>query len=240
MRLALIPLRVWPRQVERNLAELERRLEEAAHFSPDLVCLPECTLTGYLYDQADLERFAETLSGALVARFSELARRFKVYLCAGLLERALEGVYDTALLFDGEGRLLGYHRKIEEQPPFLCGQTFRPIESDLGRLGILICGDLFNEDAVRQARHAADLLLVPMSRGLDGRSPDPDRWEAEERAAYLDAARATKTIVAMVNALELEAPAPAFGGALVVNAEGLVVGESPHGSDEILFVEIAK
>lgn len=48
MRLALIPLRTWPRQVERNLRELERRLEEVAGFSPDLVCLPECTLSGYL------------------------------------------------------------------------------------------------------------------------------------------------------------------------------------------------
>lgn len=240
MRLALIPLRTWPHHVERNLAELERRLEEAARFSPDLICLPECTLTGYLSDEADLERFAEALSGAAATYFSGLARRFGVHLCAGLLERTPKGVYDTALLFNGEGRLLGYHRKIEEQPPFLRGQTFRPIESDLGRLGILICGDLFNEDAVRQARSAVDLLLVPMSRSFDGHSPDPDRWEAEERSAYLDAARGLKTIVAMVNALEMETPAPAFGGALVVNAEGLLIGESPHGSDEILFVEIVK
>lgn len=238
MRLALIPLRTWPRQVERNLRELERRLEEVAGLSPDLVCLPECTLSGYLYDEADLARFAEPLSGASVARFAELAQRFKVHLCAGLLERAPEGVYDAALLFDGEGRLIGHHRKIEEQPPFSCGQTFQPIQSELGRLGLLICGDLFNEDAVRQARGAVDLLLVPMSRSFDGRSPDPDRWETEERAAYLDVARALRTNVMMVNALEMEIDEPAFGGALAVDAEGRLIGESPHGSDEILFVEI--
>lgn len=238
MRVALIPLRTFPRQVEENFAELERRLEEAACFSPDLVCLPECTLTGYLYEQDDFERFAEPLGGPTPQRVAELARRFGVYLCAGMLERVPEGVYSAALLFDRDGNLILRHRKIEEKPPFLCGREFRSAETSLGRVGILICGDLFNESAARQAARRADVLLVPLARSFAGRSPDPGRWAAEERQEYQAAATALQTAVCIVNALEVGVEEPAFGGALVVSADGRLLAESPHGSDELLLVEV--
>ncbi len=236
MRACLIPLRTLPRRVEENFAELERRLEEAARFSPDLVCLPECTLSGYLYEPDDFDRFAEPLNGPTAQRLADLARRFGVYLCAGLLERALEGVYNAALLFDRRGDLILHHRKIEEQPPFLCGRAFQSVKTELGRLGILICGDLFNESAARQVAASVDILLVPMSRGFDGTSPDSARWEREERQAYLDAVRQLGATTLIVNALEPIPTEGAFGGALAVGADGSLLAESPHGTDELLIV----
>lgn len=238
MRACLIPLRTIPCRPDENFAELERRLSEAARFSPDLVCLPECTLTGYLYEEADLERFAEPLEGPSARRLAELARRFGVFLCAGLLERAPEGVYDSALLFDRLGGLILHHRKIEEKPPFLCGRLFRCAPTELGRLGILICGDLFNESVARQAVGQVDILLVPLARSFAGRSPDPNRWAAEERQAYLEAGRSLRTTVCLVNALEVGVEEPAFGGALAVGADGRLLAESPHGSDQLLCVEV--
>jgi predicted amidohydrolase len=80
------------------------------------------TLTGYLYEQADLDRWAEPLSGPTVRRFSGLARRFGIYLCAGLLEKTAAGVYNAALLFGPSGNVLLRHRKREEHPPFSVGQ----------------------------------------------------------------------------------------------------------------------
>ncbi len=238
MRACLIPLRTFPRRPDENFAELERRLEEAARFAPDLVCLPECTLTGYLYEEKDFERFAEPLDGPTALRLADLARRFGVFLCAGLLERAPEGVYDSALLFDRRGDVILHHRKIEEKPPFLRGRLFRSAPTELGRLGVLICGDLFNESAARQAVGQADILLVPLARSFAGRSPDSDRW-AEERQAYLEAARPLRATVYLVNALEVGVEEPAFGGALAVGADGRLLAESPHGSDQLLCVEAA-
>ncbi|MEZ0395681.1 MAG: carbon-nitrogen hydrolase family protein [Anaerolineales bacterium] len=237
MRAGLIPLRTIPRQVEQNLAELERRLTEAARFSPDLVCLPECTLTGYLYEQSDFERFAEPLDGPGARRLADLARRFEVFLCAGLLERAAEGVYNAALLFDRRGHLRLHHRKIEEKPPFLCGRSFRSAETELGRLGILVCGDLFNEQVIAQVDRSLDFLLMPMSRSFDGRSPDAARWEREERQVYLDGVRQAGVTTLIVNALEPLPEEGAFGGALAVRADGALLGESRHGTDQLLLVD---
>lgn len=238
MRVVLIPLRTRPRQIEQNWAELERRLEEAAGFAPDLVCLPECALTGYLYEAADFEHFAEPLTGPSVRRLAGLARRMGSFLCAGLLERAPEGVYSAALLFDQRGNLILRHRKIEEKPPFRCGRDFRSVKTRLGRMGILVCGDLFNESASRRAAGRVDVLLVPLARSFAGRSPDPARWAAEERQVYWAAAAALKTTVCIVNALEVDVEEPAFGGALVIGADGRLLAESPHGSDELLLVEV--
>ncbi len=238
MRACLIPLRTLPGQVEMNFAELERRLEQAAAHAPDLVCLPECTLTGYLYEQADLDRWAEPLSGPTVRRFSGLARRFGIYLCAGLLEKTAAGVYNAALLFGPSGNVLLRHRKREEHPPFFCGAESHSVETPFGRVGILICGDLFNQQAVAAFNPPPDLLLIPMSRSFDGRSPDPARWEREERAAYLEAVRQSRIPALIVNALEEQTDAPAFGGALAVTAAGTLLAESPHGTDEILIVEL--
>lgn len=236
-RFALLPLRTVPRQVERNFAELESRLEEASRFAPDLILLPECTLTGYLYEEADLERFAEPLTSPSVERLANLAQRFGVFLCAGFLERAPEGVYNAALLFDRSGHLCLHHRKVEEQPPFLCGKTFRSVSTELGWAGILICGDLFNQEVVAQVLSKTDFLLVPMSRSFAGRSPDAERWAQEERQAYLDVVRQIGVLTFIVNALEEEVAEPAFGGALAVAGDGTLLAETPHGTDKLLIVD---
>lgn len=238
MRACLIPLQIHSRQVEENLAELDRRLEEAARHNPDLVCLPECTLTGYLYEQADFERFAEPLAGPAVLRLAGLAQRFGVYLCAGLLERAPEGVYNAALLFNRRGGLLLHHRKIEEKPPFLYGHAFHSADTELGRLGLLICGDLFNARAAAQLDRSLDFLLLPMWRSFDETSPDLARWESEERQAYLDAVRQVGAKTLIVNALADGAEDGAFGGALCAGADGVCLAESPHGTDALLLVDL--
>ncbi len=79
-----------------------------------------------------------------------------------------------------------------------------------------------------------DLLIVPMARGFAGRSPDWQRWEREERQVYLDAVAKVGVATVIVNALEIGEEEPSFGGALVVGADGSLLAESPHGTDEIL------
>lgn len=235
MRVALIPLRTFPANPAANRREVAARLTQIASRRPDLVCLPECTLTGYLYRQKDLERFAEPVPGVSTAWFGELAKEFSLYLCAGLLERTPLGYYSSALLFDPQGRILVQYRKIEEKPPFLRGDAFSSASTPYGRLGILLCGDLFQAQVRQMARGAADYLLVPLARSFDGRSPDAARWEREERQTYLDAVREVGIATFLVNALEVKGREPAFGGALIVNANGYLLAESPHGTDYILF-----
>jgi predicted amidohydrolase len=238
MRICLIPLRTETRNPAANLEHLRTCLARASLERPDLVCLPECTLTGYLYEKEDIERYAEPIPGPTTTQMADLASTFRVFLCFGLIEQAETGVFDSAVLLDRAGRICLAHRKIEEKPPFSQGRTVASTETQLGRLGMLICGDLFNETVVQRLDRSLDLLLVPLCRSFDGRSPDPERWLREERQAYLDAVRAAGVPALLVNSLETGSSDPAFGGAMVVSERGELLAESPHGTDQILIWDL--
>ena len=237
MKLCLIPLKTKQRDPQVNLERLRNRLEEASHFQPDLICLPECTLTGYLYEQEDIRYFAQPAKGPTMQKMAELACSFHVSLCYGFLESAPEGIYNSATLLDKNGDVLHTHRKVVEKMPFVCGQPFKSIDTGFGRLGIVICGDLFEGEPEKYFEDTS-LVLMPMSRCFDGLSPDPERWQREERQVYLDAVRALGIPTAIVNTLDDNAGETSFGGALMVDGKGKLLAESPHGSDELLIWEM--
>jgi predicted amidohydrolase len=238
MRACLIPLRTESRNIQVNQKELEKRLADAVLHRPDLICLPECSLTGYLYEEKDFDRFAEPVPGPLSAYMAGFAKANSIYFCGGLLEHTQEGVYNTALLFDSSGNIILHHRKVEEKPPFLCGKHVQSVDTDLGRMSVLICGDMFNEQVIGKIDRPLDFILMPMSRSFAGKSPDTARWDAEERQVYLDAVRAASVTTLIVNALELLPEESTFGGALAVRADGTLLSESPHGTDELLIVDL--
>ncbi len=238
MRICLMPLKTESRNPQANFTRFAARLERLAASRPDVVCLPECAFTGYLYTEEDFSRFAEPLSGPTMERMARLARRYGVYLCFGLLERAAEGVYNTAVLLDRQGEILLAHRKNAEQPPFLAGRRVESAATEFGNLSILICGDLFHAEAVEHLPRGLRLLLVPMARAFDGRSPDAERWAREERPAYLAAIRRAGATTAVVNALDVGIPEPGFGGAFLADASGALLAEAPHGTDEPLLYDL--
>jgi predicted amidohydrolase len=237
MRICLIPLRIEPANPNENIRHFTTQLDQIRLTQPDLICLPECSFTGYMYEEADLERFAEPIPGPLTAEMSRLARLHNVYLCFGMLESTPQGVSDTALLLDRTGAIAGIHRKLSEKPPFVNGTVVSSVEMDFGRLGMLICADLFDEAVTARLDPALKLLLVPTARSFDGQSPDRLRWEKEERQSYLDAVRLAGVPAAITNTLETGPDAALFGGALLVNAQGKLLAESPHGTDEILIYD---
>ncbi len=239
MRVCLIPLKTEIRNPSVNFERIGKRLEEVAQYQPDLLCFPECTLTGYLYEDEDLRRFAEPIPGSTTEQMARLARLHGVHLCFGLLEATDEGVYNSAVLIDREGKIIYRHRKIIEKPPFLNGEGVATIDTEIGLLGILICGDLFADDVIERLDHSLQLLIVPMSRSFNGRSPDMERWLGEERQAYLEAVKKAGRPTVIVNALENAPSDGAFGGAMVVSANGELLAESPHGTDELLMYDFA-
>lgn len=238
MRICLLPLRTAPKAPAENLSRFKQVMRRVAPRRPDLVCLPECTFTGYLYEEDDLARFAEPLSGPTMAEMSRIARTYQTHLCFGLLERASGKVYDTAVLLDRSGEIVLAQRKISEKPPFATGMRVESVETGHGKMAILICGDLFHREAVVRLPADLDLLLVPMARAFDGRSPDEERWLQEERNEYLNAVKAAKVTAALVNALETGIEEPSFGGAMVVDKHGNLLAESPHGTDEVLMYDL--
>ncbi len=237
-RVCLIPLKTRTRSPSANLTRVAHRLEEAMWHRPDLICLPECTFTGYLYEEQDLMRFSEPIPGPTTQELAAMARRYHVHLCFGLLERTSGGVYNTAVLLGRQGDLLHRHRKVNEKPPFLNGDDVATVDTEFGRISILLCGDLFSEEAIGRLDRSLDLLIVPMSRSFDQRSPDAERWLQEERQAYLDAVQTAGRTTLLVNALDDVPVDGAFGGAIAVSGQGDLLAESPHGSDQALIVDL--
>jgi predicted amidohydrolase len=237
MRVCLVPLKIESKNPSANLRHFKAQIERIAKDKLDLVCLPECAFTGYLYEEDDLSQFAESIPGPTVVEMAQVACKHQFYLCFGLLEHTASGVYDSPVLLDKQGQVLLIHCKNVERPPFTNGTQVECIETEFGKLGILICGDLFHNEVVGKVTNDLRLLLVPMARSFDGQSPDKERWEREERSAYLEAIKRAHVSTVVVNAVEIGTAEGSFGGAMVIDAEGRLLAESSHGTDGILMYD---
>ncbi len=237
MRVCLIPLRIEVRNPEANLRHFQQRLKEVSQYQPDVICLPECTFTGYLYDNQDFKQFAETIPGQTTETLSILAKKHQYYICFGMLEKTREGIYDSAVLIDSAGKLLLVHRKLVERPPFINGGQVKIIETEFGHLGILICADLFHDDVKAKIGKPLNALFLPMARSFAGKSPDLERWLNIERQAYMDEVKKVGVTTFLVNSLEDAVSEGSFGGAMVINSDGSLLAESQHGTDKALVFD---
>ncbi len=147
------------------LALLVRSLPREA----DIVVLPEgITVVGTGKTYADV---AEPVPGPTTARLGQFARVRKVWLAAGLYERDKQAVYNTAVLIDREGRLVGRYRKVyipreEFEGGITPGSDYPVFHTDFGTVGMMICWDSEYPDAARAlALRGAEMILMPIWGG---------------------------------------------------------------------------
>jgi predicted amidohydrolase len=146
-----------------------RVAEERIQGPVDVILLPEgITLvdTGRSYTEV-----AEAVPGPTVAKLGELARSRKAWVAAGLYEREGAAVYNTAVLVDREGRLAGKYRKVylpreEVEGGLTPGDEYPVFQTDFGRVGMMICYDVFFPDPARAlAAQGAEVILMPIWGG---------------------------------------------------------------------------
>lgn len=148
-----------------NLARIENAVAEAARAGARIACLPETALYGWV--NPDAHERAHPIPGADSDPLCEIARHHKVFLCAGLAEKDGDDLFDSALLIDDAGRILLKHRKIIllselMTPPYTAGDEVQVVETEFGRIGLLICADTHEPEIfTRMARLQPDLVLVP-------------------------------------------------------------------------------
>ena len=166
--------------VEANLAQIEARVAEAAAAGAKLVLLQELHNGAYFCQTQDVREFdrAEPIPGPSTERLSRLAARHGVVLVSSLFERRAAGLYhNTAVVFDADGRIAGRYRKmhIPDDPGFMekfyftpGDLGFEPIDTAVGRLGVLVCWDQWYPEGARlMALAGAELLLYPTAIGWD-------------------------------------------------------------------------
>jgi predicted amidohydrolase len=146
-------------------------VEQAAARAADIVCLPEgitAAGNGLTYSQA-----AEAVPGPTTEFLGALARRLRVWIVAGLYERAGARLYNTAVLLGRDGRLVGRYRKMslpdeEIEGGITPGSETPVFDTDFGRVGLMICWDSSYPEVARAlAAGGAEVILMPIAGGVE-------------------------------------------------------------------------
>ena len=182
----------------------KRRLKEAirrvASEGAELVVLQELHNGLYFCQTEDVDTFdqAESIPGESTREFGELARELGIVLVLSLFERRAAGLYhNTAVVMERDGSIAGMYRKmhIPDDPAyyekfyFTPGDLgFEPIETSVGRLGVLVCWDQWYPEAARlMALSGADLLIYPTAIGWESsdesgeQTRQSDAWQLVQR-----------------------------------------------------------
>jgi N-carbamoylputrescine amidase len=234
-------------------------IARAAADDAQLVILPELHASEYFckYQDPALFDLAESLDGPTRHILTDAARRHNVVIVGSIFEHRAPGLaHNTALVIEADGSLAGIYRKMHipddpgynEKFYFTPGDLgFEPIDTSLGRLGVLVCWDQWYPEAARlMALAGAEMLIYPTAIGKD---PDD---EEDEQLRQLDAWRTIQRGHAVANGVPVVAcnrvgfepdrsggdcDAEFWGHSLLVGPQGEIIDEA--GSEaEVLVADI--
>jgi N-carbamoylputrescine amidase len=181
---------------QENLDVIEQRVREAAKQGAKLVLLQELHNGEYFCQHESVDEFdkAEKIPGPSTDRLSVLAKQTGVVLVSSLFEKRATGLYhNTAVVFEKDGSIAGKYRKMHipddpgfyEKFYFTPGDLgFTPIDTSVGRLGVLVCWDQWYPEGARlMALAGAELLLYPTAIGWD--PDDPQDEKNRQRDAWV-------------------------------------------------------
>ncbi len=159
-----------PEEVTGSLLE---RMEEIAPMHPDIICLPELASFRYLSGgRSAVERVAEKPPGRFSSRFAEFARRHGCYVFCGLYTREADRLYNSMVLLDRKGEVVGEYRKMhptegEIEKGVTPGPSVPPVfQTDFGLVGGQICFDIEWQDGWTALQRAgAEIVFWPSAFG---------------------------------------------------------------------------
>lgn len=177
-----------------NRKRLEAAIRKAARGGAELVVLQELHEGLYFCQTENVENFdlAESVPGNSTAFYGTLASELNVVIIISLFERRTAGLYhNTAVVIERDGTIAGKYRKmhIPDDPAyyekfyFTPGDLgFRPIQTSIGCLGVLVCWDQWYPEAARlMTLQGAELLIYPTAIGYES-SDDPDEQQRQRDA----------------------------------------------------------
>jgi len=243
-----------------NLAVTIDGVRSAAAQGAGLMLLQELHTRPYFCQTEDPACFdlAEPIPGPTSTRLADLARELGVVIVSSLFERRGSGIYhNTAIVLDRDGELAGCYRKMHipddpgyyEKFYFSPGDTgFRPIETSLGRLGVLVCWDQWFPEAARlMALAEADLLLYPSAIGWDPNEPAAEQvrqqqaWQTVQQAHAI--ANALPVMVCNRTGFE---PDPSghtdgiefWGRSFLCGPQGEILAQAASDGNAVLIAEV--
>ena len=252
VRLAMAQMLVEGGRKQANLARACARIAEAAEAGAQIVVLPETLDLGWTHPSA-LTGAEPVPGGAPFERLRDAASRHRLFVCAGLIERDGEKVFNAAVLIGPDGGLLLHHRKINEleigRAFYARGDRLGVVDTPLGRIGVMICADAFAPGQVVSRTlglMGAELILSPCAWAVPAdhdnqREPYGQLW----RDNYGPVAKDFRLWIAGVSNVGPITGGPwagrrCIGNSLLVGTDGAPVLTGPHGADAeaLLFADV--
>jgi len=230
---------------ETNVDRAVNMIESAARNDAELVLLPE--MFNCPYDNRKFQEYAESAEDSVtLERISEAARNLGVYVVAGSIPELDDGkLYNSSYIFNRDGEVMDVHRKMHlfdihvpgeisfrESETLTAGDRLTVVETELCRIGVVICYDIrFPELSRLTVDRGAELILVP---GAFNMTTGPAHWEVLMKVRAID------------NQVYLAAASPArnhelsyiaYGHSMIVDPWGDVLSQA-GASEEIIYAEI--
>lgn len=245
---------------EANIRKLEASVREAAGQGARLIVLQELHNGPYFCQVEGDEPFvdwAETIPGPSTERFGKLAKELGVVIVLSLFEKRAAGLYhNTAVVIEKDGTMAGKYRKshIPDDPGyyekffFTPGDTgFQPIETSVGKLGVLVCWDQWYPEAARlMCLAGADYLIYPTAIGYKPEDPEDEHRRQAQAWQIVQRGHAVANCVPViaVNRVGFE-PSPSsdrtgmqfWGGSFICGSQGELMALADD-KEQILYSEL--
>ena len=245
---------------EKSWARSAEQIEALAKQGCELVLLQELHSTLYFCQEENTDFFdlAEPIPGPATDFFGEIAARLNIVLVTSLFEKRASGLYhNTAVVFDGDKGIAGKYRKMHipddpgfyEKFYFTPGDLgFTPIDTRVGKLGVLVCWDQWYPEAARlMAMAGADILFYPTAIGWDKTDTDEEQqrqfgaWQTIQRAHAV--ANSVPVVVANRTGFE---PSPMagdpgiefWGQSFIAGPQGEILAQASADQEENLVVTL--
>ena len=235
---------------EENIRKAIQMIRESKKQGADLAVLPE--MFNCPYENEKFIEYAEELDNSqTLNEMAEIAKEENIHVLAGSIPELEVGtddaksIYNTAVLFDDEGKILGKHRKMhlfdidvkgkiyfKESDTLSAGNEFTVIETELATIGIGICYDIrFVELSRIMALNGAEILIFPGAFNL---TTGPAHWEILFKSRALDN---QVYAIGVAPALDKDASYNSFGHSIAVNPWGEIIEELDY-DENLKLVQI--
>jgi len=240
IKIALVQMNCKREDKAKNLTKIEQTVIKAKRQAADLVIFPELSLTGYVV-RDQIYELAETIPGPSTKAIENIAKKTKVHIVFGmpeLSEKAQATIYNAAVFVGPEG-VIGKYRKMylpthsvfEEKRYFRPGYQTAAFDTELGKIGLIICYDVFFPEVSRLTRLKGAQLIVCISA-----SP------ATRRAFFetLTVARAIENtaFLAYVNLVGIEDGLQFWGGSRLVGPNGKVLVQAKYDEEDLVMCDV--
>jgi len=250
-KVAMIQMSVKGNETDVNLLNAKKLVKEAAANGAQIAILPECMDIGWTHP-GSLTNATSIPEGKVFTTLKALAIEHNMYICSGITERDKNKTYNSAVLIDNKGELLLKHRKINEldigKPYYSTGDRLNVADTELGRMGVMICADAIIEDksiTTALARMEPQIILSPCAWAVPpGFDNEKEHYGQLWRDAYMPVAKKFAVYIVGVSNVGPIADGPwkgwdCIGASIAVDNKGTEIVQCPFGVDAetIVYIE---